>query len=72
MGFRDKHIPEWLNLFRDFVDSEDLFMSISRESLQQDTNIALDPDEHWEELLKVFTETADKYDDLQEIRRSVR
>ena len=54
MGVRDKHIPEWLNLFRDFVDSEDFFMSVSRKSLQQDTNIAPDPDEHWEELLKVF------------------
>ena len=49
------------------------FMSISRrESLQQDTNIALDPDEHWEELLKVFTKTVNEYDDLQEIQRSDR
>ena len=47
-------------------------MSISRESLQQDTHIALDPEEHWEELLKVFTETADENDEKQEIQRSDR
>ena len=50
MGVRDEHIPEWLNFFRDVVCSEDLFLSISRESLHQDKNIAQDQEEHCEEL----------------------
>ena len=64
----DELIPEWLNVVKDVVDSEDIPLNIYRETLQQNNILRVIMKNHAEKCLDMFAEIAEQKDDYKVLR----